>query len=196
MHFKVSSIFGLLVILFVGRTPSAEEDVLEYAKVGNWHVRVDRTLGDGCFLLAEYVGGTAFRIGFDPSGYRLYVVIADTAWHSIEVGQTYDIEIQFGDEEKWVGGATGVSFDDSSGVPMLWAPIKGGADLYELFFDEFMSESNVMLFYQGDEISNLSLSGSRRAAESLFTCQSRYGWKSNDPFAKEPDSKTDPFQKN
>ena len=47
---------------------------------GSWSVRVDTTLDYGCFLMSEFEGNTAFRIGFNATDSNAYLLVGDTSF--------------------------------------------------------------------------------------------------------------------
>src|SRR5262249_49908075 len=87
----------------------AQEDttVLPWKKVGNWELRIDKTVDFGCFMTASFTRGTAFRIGIDQKNLNGYVLFGNTAWKSLEVGKTYEVAFQFDTESPWKGIASG-----------------------------------------------------------------------------------------
>ena len=78
-------------------------DNLEYSTVGPWTISVDPSMGNGCFVIAEFADGAIFRLGFDmrddPRGF--YVIFGNAKWRSIEYGKAYQIQMRFGDESAW-----------------------------------------------------------------------------------------------
>jgi hypothetical protein len=183
-----------LFLLAISFSAFSDENVPEYATVGPWSIRVDSSLGYGCFLMAEFEGGSLLRLGFDNSNDTIYVLIGDMKWKSIEYGKKYNVEIQFGDETKWTGNAKGFSFDPPNNEPWLWISISIDSDLAILFFQEFMQEQGINLFYKNSSISHLSLSDSYKAGLKLLECQETMNTIDEDPFDESKGSENeDPF---
>lgn len=184
-------IFGL-VLIFQTQTGLAEEQPL-YKKIGDWDIRVDRTMDNGCFLLAQWEGGSLFRAGFDMSDLSLYVIVGDPSWKSIDLGRNYPIEIYFGDEDGWEGNAQGFSFNRPENAMFLQLWIMDEEDITN-FLDEFMREEVVDVRYEGESIAYLQLTNSAKAGSALLECQ-RENWHDNrDPFMENPNSSRDPFR--
>tara|TARA_R110002126_G_scaffold12078_2_gene52866 strand:+ start:584 stop:1171 length:588 start_codon:yes stop_codon:yes gene_type:complete len=173
----------------------ASEDVTPYDTVAGWKIVTDNTLNGGCFVLAEYKGGTILRVGIDnsdPESKSVYAIFGDPEWKSIEYGKEYEVQIQFGNEEKWSGEAEGMSFDPPENQSMLWIEINNQDDAAVLFFEEFMQESTVELFYNESSIALLKLKDSYAAGLKLAECQKAADNANKDPFSQPTDS-NDPF---
>src|SRR5258705_6144392 len=83
----------------------AQETVL-WRAVGQWQIRVDKSLGYGCFLLGSYTQGTVLRIGIDQQNGNGYVMVGNVAWRSLRVGNQYDLALRFDNSSPWRGQAT------------------------------------------------------------------------------------------
>ena len=179
------------IAIFLGR-PAFAQDIVEYSTAGDWKINIDQTVGDGCFVLAEYERGSLFRLGMDRNQDIIYVIWGDPDWRSIEFGKNYDLEVQFGDESAWSGTAQGFSFDPPENQPFLQleADSDAGAD----FVLEFMQEQFVKVNYQGKEILHLSLEGSFQAGLQLLECQQSVDKWERDPFQEAPATNEDPFR--
>src|SRR5258706_3125855 len=82
----------------------AQETVL-WRAVGQWQIRVDKSLGYGCFLLGSYTQGTVLRIGIDQQNGNGYVMVGNVAWRSLRVGNQYDLALRFDNSSPWRGKA-------------------------------------------------------------------------------------------
>jgi hypothetical protein len=180
----------LAIAAFTSPLLFAGEDMPEYGAVKGWSIRVDTTLGNGCFAYAQYEGDTVLRLGVDNRDNTIYVLFGDSDWESIEYRKEYLVEIQFGDEGKWKGDATGMSFDPPEDQPYLWIHVV--SDNAANFIAEFMKEQNVALFYNDNSIANLRLKGSYAAGLKLIECQEVMKSNKKDPFS-EPVIEKDPF---
>ena len=53
------------------------QDTLLWRTVGQWQIRVDKSLGYGCFLVGSYTQGTILRIGIDQQNGNGYVMVGN-----------------------------------------------------------------------------------------------------------------------
>lgn len=141
-----------------------DQGAIDYAEVAGWVVRVDTTLGWGCFAFGEFERGTVFRIGLSPESESLYVMIGHVSWNSIEHGKSYRLNARFGNKAPWKIDATGYQLPGGFTVLMFDATD-------DRFVTEFQREHSISISYGGREISNLSLRGSYAAMEKTIECQ-------------------------
>lgn len=185
---------AVLVTSALGSQSAHAAEVREYSTVGTWTIAVDRTMGDGCFVYSEFVGGNYFRLGFDmtddPGG--VYTLFGNAKWRSIEYGKDYPIEMRFGDETEWTGTATGFSFEppENQSWLRLYIAEDGAVD----FVEEFMRELFVTVHYNGKQIMRLNLRDSYRAGSQLVDCQQSTNRAHDDPFEETSSPRDDPFQ--
>ena len=169
----MTRLFLAAFVLLLGIAGKAQsfEDMPEYANVDGWTIRIDTTLGNGCFLHTYFKGGTALLIGKDNKRNTLYVVVGNPHWDTIKYGKHYPIEIQFGDKNKWFGDASGMSFNPPENQPFFWFYLNADIESATVFLGEFMRERTVEFFFDGSSITKLSLKGSHRATLKLMECQ-------------------------
>jgi len=204
-----SSRASALVILFLvvhclfglSNMASAEEQPLwdrvaatiYWDRVKGWDVRVDTTLGNGCFAATIYEEGTAIRIGINPKNDNGYILLGNEKWKSLDVGKDYNIKLKFDDEPPWEGSARGVEFG-GAGITFLWIDF----DNIDLF-TEFMRKNVLQVFYNKKKVATLNLAGSYAASVAVAECQKAMEavtpMPSNekDPFASDAGYKADPF---
>jgi len=160
--------------------------------VGGWQIRVDTSLGDGCFTYQIYEGNTVFRIGINKVAGGVYVIFGDTEWKSLEAGKKYPVKLYFGDETPWSGDATAIEF---SGLPALMLQ-NSSQDPAANLLKEFMYETAVKIEFKNKTIANLSLKGTYKAGVELLKCQKVFNEAEDkaDPFKNHNDSSSgDPF---
>ena len=75
--------------------PALAQDTPLWRTVGQWQIRVDASLGYGCFLVGSYTRGTVLRIGIDQQNGNGYVMVGNEAWRSLQVGNQYDLALRF-----------------------------------------------------------------------------------------------------
>jgi len=171
-------------IAFLGQfftTIALSQDMPLWANAKNWSIRVDTTLGFGCFAMTEIDNGDgAFRIGINGFSKYPYIIIGHSSWRSLEQGNIYEMRMIFGDEMPWIGDATAVKFDPR-GPNFLWIDF----DTTEVI-DEFMQEYKLSVEYKGNAIFDLPLDNSFIAGVEILDCQKQMDTiaKGDDPFAK------------
>lgn len=183
----------IVLLLAIISTSAKSEEPPKWGEFDGWGIYVDTSLGNGCFAFSIFEGDSLLRFGINNSEEDeelIYAVFGDPNWKSIEYGKKYSVEIKFGDEEPWSGDARGMSFDPPENQPYLWISVKSGNA--SKFFDEFMEEKSVSLFYNGSVITNLSLKGSYTAGLELVKCQKAMDRNKKDPFSA-PRNSNDPF---
>ncbi len=178
----ISLLFVILTMSVAGPAAGESGSPL-WKKVGAWQVRVDQTVGHGCFAVSLYEEGSLLRIGFDINAKGAYIIVGNGSWKSIELGKEYEIKFQFDDEAPWSGVTRGFAFD-REGPRYLMGAIESAE-----FFSEFSRKNALSIGYRGREIARLSLMGSRRAIEEMLSCQQAM----SDHAPKRHHSKHDPF---
>ena len=184
-----------LITSSLGLRSAQAEDTLKYSTVEPWTIAVDPSMGNGCFVAAEFEGGGVFRLGFDltDDSVDVYVLFGNAKWRSIEYGKKYPIKLRFGDEPAWDGTATGFSFEPPENQP--WLSLEIAEDQGHEFALEFMRELFVSVHYNKKEILRLSLKNSYQAGLQLVECQESAIQGEEDPFeATSSHTDQDPFQ--
>ncbi|WP_425052030.1 hypothetical protein [Psychromarinibacter sp. S121] len=178
---------GLALAAFAG--PTHAQDGTLWKSVGDWDISVDATIGNGCYALASWNGGTVLRIGRNPEKDNFYFLIGNDKWTSLRDEQAYDLQIRFGSRPVWDVSATGLQFNPGETVYLHAQSTKME------FINEFQAALNMSISYNGAEIDNLKLTGSRRAWDEVENCQreqSRVAPRLEDETAGDPFS-DDPF---
>lgn len=173
----------LMFIASLAGPALAKSEAPLWTKVGVWQIRVDPTVGNGCFAVSVFQDGSLFRVGFDMESGHVYVIFGNNSWKSIEVGKEYSLTFKFDRESPWSGAATGTNFADG-GHPFLTAVITDPK-----FLSEFARKNVLSIHYQRSEIARLSLRGSQRALKEMFLCQQAMA----ENGTRKRHSKRDPF---
>lgn len=171
------------------------QDAVFWKSVGNWEVSIDPTVGNGCYALASWNGGTVLRIGLNPPEDNFYVLIGNDAWTSLEAKAGYELTIRFDRRAPWDMLAQGLQFNPGEKVYL-----HAKSSNFE-FVEEFMRSNRMKVSYNGKEIETLRLTGSNRAMQEVVACQDvadMRGASTADPFAEgsavnPTGRKTDPF---
>jgi hypothetical protein len=154
-------------LCFAGLTivPASAAEPL-WANVGDWSILVDRSLGNGCFMISSYTRGTYLRIGIDNTNNKNgYVMIGNEAWQSIEAGKEYKLSLEFNDETPWIGTFRAITMGD---VTVLFNPFNKPE-----FLREVGAKQKLTILYDDKVVTTLPLTGSYAAVQSLIECQSK-----------------------
>ena len=152
-------------ITFGGGAKAAEQETIPWEQLDLWEVRVDRTLGNQCYMAAYYPGaGTILRAGFDSDSLRHgYLLISNPAWASLVEGRVYELIVYFGGHE-WLGPAQ--ARRNSLGTLNLVMTFSDFSALGQMG-----SAEHVMFHFNGQMVANLNLRSSTAAINSLAQCQ-------------------------
>ena len=141
-----------------------EDDTKLWKRVGGWSVRLDPSLLNGCFLYTTYEKGTILRIGVNrekENGY--YMLLANSAWSSLQVGNTYDVQVQIGANTPWDAPMKAVNMNGSTALAVTFSDSR--------LWNEFVSSTNLRVTREGKSVANLSIADSRQAFDELVSCQ-------------------------
>ncbi|MFS8143717.1 hypothetical protein [Rhizobium sp. BR 249] len=190
--------FALVLVAAIPQISLADDDIFQWKKVGGWSVAVDRTVGNGCFVVTSFEDGTVFRLGFSFTKKEnpFYILIGNANWKSLESGKQYPVEFSL-DRSEWTADATAVEYKDFKG---LWIDFDDVG-----LVDEFARKLNFRATFNGKEIAAFRLKNSVAAADEMLACQKAVNAtiakrpeppKSKDPFEGKPDTKakSDPFE--
>ncbi|MAQ84303.1 MAG: hypothetical protein CMH12_13840 [Maritimibacter sp.] len=154
---------GLTLAAFAA--PAQAQEGTLWKTVGDWDISVDATIGNGCYALASWNGGTVLRIGRNPEQNNFYFLIGNDKWTSLRDDQSYDLEIRFDSRPVWNVSATGLQFNPGETVYLHAQSTKMN------FINEFQAALTMSISYNGAEIDSLKLTGSRLAWDEVENCQ-------------------------
>ena len=160
---------GLLVAVASGALEAQAQKSGKWADVGGWEIRVDSSVGNGCFALQRYEDGSIVRIGVDVDNKRLYLFFGNDEWKSLEQGKVYPVRIVFDGVSTYNGEMNGHQL---SGGAMVLAHRNLNSD----FVKDFMLRNVMRIYYQGSQIANLSLRNTYAAISEVSNCQSEFGF--------------------
>ena len=187
----VKSIPGALFALVLAGTASAQDTLIWQQNVKGWHVSIDRTLGDSCFIITDFDNNTFLRFQVNSDRQNVEFIIAKASWNSLRNGQSYDLEVAFGDARPWAGVAKGYRWNDI--LPSLVLSVPFAQAQASQFMEAFTAKTQVSVSYEGQEIANLKLEGQGDAIEAMMECQAAMAEArqpteaASDPFAPKPD---------
>jgi hypothetical protein len=158
------------------------QDTVLWRSVGQWQIRVDASLGFGCFLVGSYTRGTVLRIGIDQQNGNGYVMVGNEAWRSLQVGNQYDLALRFDNDAPWRGRATARRIG-SGDMVFLHLSFDRARFLVEL-----ARRLNLRIFFNGELVTQLPLHGTNAAVQEMVRCQqaadiARKSRPQGDPFA-------------
>ena len=162
--------------------PAFAQDTVLWRTVGQWQIRVDASLGYGCFLVGSYTRGTVLRIGIDQQSGNGYVMVGNEVWRSLQVGSQYDLALRFDGAAPWRGRATARRIG-SGDMVFLYLSFDRARFLVEL-----ARRLNMTIYYQGAVVTTLPLYGTNAAVQEMLNCQ-----RAADIARKNTRPKGDPF---
>lgn len=152
-----------------------DRDIRLFRHVGKWTVAIDRTMGGGCFVLADY-RDKMFRIGVDARAKLAgYMLLLGEGWGSIKEGEKYPVEVTFGTAAPWKATARGVQLGEAKGLMITF---ETGA-----IFENMSRAQELRVRYRDAEVADLRLEGSSDAIDAMVECQSAQK-AARDPFAR------------
>jgi hypothetical protein len=160
---------GLLVAVVCGSSEVLAQRSGKWADVGGWEIRVDASVGNGCFAIQQYEDGSIVRLGVDIDNKRLYLFFGNNAWKSLEQGKIYPVRVVFDGVSAYNGEMVGHRL---SGGTMVLAHRNLNSD----FVKDFMLRNVMRVHYQGSQIANLSLRNTYAAVSEVTNCQSEFGY--------------------
>jgi hypothetical protein len=144
-------------------------------------------------MIGSYVKGEVFRIGISNTHKNGYVMLANPAWSSLEVGKQYKLSFQFDGESPWTGSFTAIQIGD---VVALTNSFDKGTFLQDIGVKQALT-----VWFNGKFVTRLPLTGTYAAVQSLIQCQEKVNQltagsaKPADPFSGDNVKRaTDPFR--
>ena len=170
------------------------QNTAEWSQVGGWKIRVDRTIGNGCFAYQTYDDGSVIRLGFNPETKTIYFVLGNDAWQSLEVGKKYRITFEFDGVDRYDGELMGTTIGDGKTVFL------NHNNVSVQFTQAFMQRNAMRVYYRGSRIASLSLANTYAAIGEVLKCQgevnrSNGGQNVSDPFRSGGGNSNDPFRR-
>jgi hypothetical protein len=172
------------------------QNTAKWGEVGGWQIRVDRTVGDGCYAHQIYEDGTVIRLGFDMKKGSIYFMITNRAWQSLETGKLYAIRFVFDEQQAYNGELRGTKLGE-----MVWLD---HSNVSTAFTKDFMQRSSLRVYYRGGKIAGLSLRNTYAAVTEVMNCQREMagntgqggGQRTGDPFRSDGGQRSsDPFSR-
>jgi hypothetical protein len=160
------SILAAIAILcgtFASTVRAETTGTATWGKVEGWEVRVDQTLGYGCFAFQSFERGSLVRIGFNPKTSSIYVMFGNAAWKSLEAGKVYRMKFVFDGTSTYEGELKGVLVNNFTFLEHR--------NVSTAFVDDFMKRNSMEVFYNGQKVTGLSLRNTYAAVSEVINCQ-------------------------
>lgn len=162
------------------RAEGRVEEAVRWNVPGTWHIGATDL---GCYMATKSDRGTILLVGIDRQSAQGIVGVSDETWRSVERGRRYPLEMEFNDGTWWRGEAAGL------GRGALYMTF----DKPEFLVD-FATKKSVTIWYAGQQMTRLPLTGSRAALEDLAQCEQSKGrgYRDGDPFSDDTGSQWKP----
>jgi hypothetical protein len=174
---------GAACAILAAGAASAEDTIGWSEDVAGWTVAVDTTIGNSCFMLTAFENEFVVRLQFNRTRDNVQLIIGNMRWTSVKAGESYDMEVGFGDLPPWSGDAEGYVWSDT--VPSLVLSIPVAEEKASYFLGEFMDTDALHVAHDGTRIADLALDGTAEAVAELISCQAEMlaNAAPEDPFA-------------
>jgi len=150
------------------RAEDRAKEAVRWNATDTWYVGATEF---GCFMATKSARGTILLVGIDRRGGQGIVAVADETWRVRRDGK-YRLELEFNDGTAWRGTGTGL------GQRFLYLPFSKPE-----FIVDFATKKWMTVWYDGQYVTRLPLTGSLAALGDLAQCQQSNGrGYRNDPF--------------
>ena len=165
---------AILACLVCGAASTAvSQEIADWqSDVGGWHVAVDRTIKDSCFIISEFESDVLLRLQINATLNEVQLIVADMGWSALEAGAKYPLELVLDDNDAWIG--EGLARYWSGVLPSLVVSIPVREHAAAQFMGEFAGGHSIAISNAGTPLANLELSGTGAAVRELMTCQSAF----------------------
>lgn len=182
---------GGLAALAVSALPALAETT-HWKTVGWWDVEFFPSFG-ACSAVAEYDNDSFVLFGLDATGDELgmQVAILNDHWNSIVEEDEYKVVVRFDRRTPWDLTMYGTNVEGRRGLYNVWPAVSDSAGN---FIEEFQASNRMVWTYQGSELGNFSLQGTRMAVNEVVACTDSFLKATGDPFATSGNGKSDPFR--
>jgi hypothetical protein len=127
-----------------------------------WSIFVS-TVYQGCVAVAAYQDGTTVRFGFDGMVHDYFVNFSNAKWRSYPLGRDYELRFDLGRSNGFNGFFHTIERDGLMSFE--------SGNIKTSFIDTLAAASGIRIFDNEQLIASLSLTGSRRAINSMVECQ-------------------------
>jgi len=168
---------AIVALVFTG-SAQAQDTVMWRDNVNGWAVAIDRTIGDSCFMIAQFEDEVLLRFQVNATTHDLQFIIANIEWSTLQTGKGYDLELAFGNLDPWQGVAQGHRWNDI--LPSLVLSVPFSDSQAATFLEDFTENASLRVSQEGIQIAKLALSGTDEAVAEMLDCQKSMA-KASDP---------------
>jgi hypothetical protein len=155
---------------------TGQSEVTKISEEDGWILFLDHTADDGCYI-AKALPSMTLRMQHDPASAKIFVMIFNYRWKSLEAQKNYPITFTFDKNAPWDADATALEIGNAPGLAFTVGDKE--------FINE-MSSSHFVTFLTGERlIGSFDLRGSAKALTRLGSCMTEMD-KLKDPFANGP----------
>lgn len=133
----------------------------QWGEAAGWIIKIDPSVGNGCYMEKTMEDGTLVQVGFVPDRTGGFFAAYNTAWTDIEDGAAGTIQFDFG--KSLFGG-------DYVGVVKV--DLHGGYAFFNNpeFIKEFGKRNDVSIKGDGDDALAFKLTGTSKAINAMRNC--------------------------
>ncbi len=164
MHRLKCCILGLIGMTAASLSASAQTVMADrsWENLPGWRV-IASTEYQGCVAIASYQDGSTVRLGYDGIAKDYFFSISNMKWRSYPLQKDYELRFDLGRGRTLSGFFHTVTRDALPTFEI--GNVKGS------FLDDIAAASGIRIFEEDIQMASLSLSGSRRALNSMIECQ-------------------------
>lgn len=160
---------GAFAALFGCGFASAQDAITWEESVQGWHVAIDTTIDDSCFILSGLESGEYLRFQFNVTNGSVQLIVANTEWDALRSGEDYSVAVSFGGREPWAGMAVGHKWLGTLPSLVLSVPLED-KQAFD-FISDFSSTHSLAMSIEGSDAFEMAISGASAAIESMLECQ-------------------------
>lgn len=133
-----------------------------FGKVAGWSIGYSGSTG-GCLAAATYGDGTTVWFGFGGTTNTAFLAFTNAKWRSIQVGQSYTIQLVARGNGNWVGTFAGFERNGQMGIFT--------SQLKDKFISDLADAGGLDVMMADRKVASLSLVGSLDALATVMECQ-------------------------
>lgn len=86
---------SVVTALLVAAAPMQAKEAVEWGKVGDWQIVIDKNIGSGCIMQKNFENGILLQFGLLPKRGTSFFAAYRQDWKSIESGQKVQVKYEF-----------------------------------------------------------------------------------------------------
>jgi hypothetical protein len=146
--------------------PAMADSTPVWKELDHWRIGVD---AGNCYMATSYnQKRAALRFGFDRANKRMYFFFGDSAWKSLQLGESYFISIQLGNESPWSGPAKATRLGSTTFLLLTFPDANNAASR---FTEEIAAAPGLTIRYSGKQIASWRLDQAKEAVNQMMRCE-------------------------